>query len=179
MPPLRQPQQARMWHDAPMRTSTAVVGVAVLLSLSGCADEKDSNRKPRDADPNATITTGTYELSHFDMHKDGCDTNYSASDFNGSFLSVTITGNSGDLNGVLFSFSNGVVTGSDFIAGQDVFGDNSCFVDISISEDGTIPENDQIDVIETTEISNPTGDCGAISVDLPCETRFFVRLTKQ
>lgn len=158
----------------------SLLSCLVALAVVGCDDGgSDKDRQPRDADASATITSGFYEISHFDVHKDGCDLDYSASDFNGNVIDVTVTGNSADLNGLTISFSNGVVSGSQVRAGEDVFGDGSCLVDIATSDEGTIPANDELDLVESVEVSNPTGDCSAVPVDLPCESRYFARLTKQ
>lgn len=179
MPPDDEASQAGMWQDSYMRTIT-LVSCFALFAVAGCDDGGgDKDRQPRDADASATITSGSYEISSFDVHKDGCDLNYSASDFNGNVINVTVTGNSADLNGLVISFSNGVVSGSEVQTGEDVLGDGSCLVDITTSDEGTIPANDEIDLVESLEVSNPVGDCSPVPVDLPCESRYFARLTKQ
>lgn len=164
-----------MRNDLPV-----LLAAALALLAAGCGDEADKDAKPRSGDPNATLLSGTYVVSKADIHKDGCDLNYSAGDLNGSVLSVTVAGASVDINGIPATLSGGNLSGSSTSAGEDVFGDGSCLVDITTSDDGTVPEDNQMDVVESVVVDNASGaGCSQVPVDLPCETRYFARLTLQ
>lgn len=159
-----------MRYDLP-----AVLAVALALLAAGCADESDSKEKPRSADPDATLTTGSYSVSHADVYEDGCELGFTAGSLNGSLVPVTVSGASLDINGVAATLSAGNISGGTTRAGEDVEFD--CVADITISEDGTAPGDNQMDLVETIYIDNPVGaGCSSIPVALPCTTRYFARL---
>ena len=163
-----------------MIRSAALISVFA-LPAAGCGDDGGGggDRQPRDANPSATLSSGIYEISDADMHSDGCDLG-SASDLNGASVTVTVSGSTVTIGSVDTTLSNGNITGSLNSPGEDVFGDGSCLVDFLTEEDGTVPENNQIDVVESVTVSNPVGQgCSQIPVNLPCTSTYFVRLTAQ
>lgn len=152
----------------------------LLAVLGGCTGgDDDSDRQPREGDPSATLSSGSYEVSRADVHSDGCESGVKAGDLNGGVIPVVVTGNDVDINQIPATLSNGNITGSRTLTGVDLIGDGSCLGDVTTSEEGTAPETDMMELVESITVSNPSGaGCSAVPVDLPCTTSYFARLTK-
>ena len=172
MRPLAAPVQAHSCDNCCMRNAL----LAVALLAAGCTGGGDDSREePRDADPSATITSGIYDVSHFERYSDGCDLDPSAEEF----VAVTVSGNDVTVEDIDLSLSAGILSGVDLQSDVDLLGGGVCTGDVTQAVDGTVPENDQIDVVNAITVSNPQGTCDALPVDLPCTTEIFFRLTKQ
>ena len=160
---------------------------AVLLGLSflalGCSGDGGggggSDTQPRSANPAAVITEGTYVITDADIHSDGCQLGYTASDFNGGTEFVTVaSGGLITIGSTDVTLANGVITGDDTPVNTSPIA--NCTVDVTQSEEGTVPENDVMEVVQNTHAENPVGDgCDDIPVSLPCDTAYFIKFTKQ
>lgn len=182
--------EPRTLADAPdvpylpgMRTPFVFL-VAVSLLSFGCADEGggESKPKPRSADPNATVSAGDYVVSDAGELSDDCDlSGWGPGD--GVTEAVTVTGNTvslpfwpdltlsdGNLSGG-YEEQNGNAWNLD--EGVD------CTADISFEVEGTVPEDDQLDILYTVRLYDVFGaDCGDLDLPVtPCRMVYFFRLT--
>lgn len=164
------------------RLAVAFLGIGfIAVGCSGDGGGGGSRTQPRAGDANAVITDGNYVISDADIHKDNCQLGYSAGDFNGGIEIVTVSSGGAIVVGDTdLTLTNGELTGTAFPVQTDPFGDGSCIVDITQSEEGTVPENDVMEVVQTVRADNPVGaGCGQVPVSLPCETAYFLKFTKQ